>query len=847
MLSKITYSLTLLFFLSLAISNAQNSKVGTAAPPSWVLPVTTDYTSVSQNNASTSGYYYLLVNFQENVKVQQDFKHLAIKILNNDGVQEMSDISIDFDPNYQKLLFHSIKIIRGKAEINKLKQEEIRVVQRETNLESHLYDGALTAIVNLKDIRVGDIIEYSYSINGYNPIYNGVYSDKKYLQYAVPLEHLFLRILLPVEKKVQFKFANEAASPISTASSTTQTYIWNLKKVQPVLYDSNTPGWYDPYAYVSISEYTSFESLVDWSLKLFALNGQEKKKLEQSFAGIVHATDKDSITMQAIRFVQDEVRYLGFENGIEGQKPEVPSNVIEKRYGDCKAKSFLLSELLQANGIPAYPVLVHSQNGHALEKEVPWPGLFDHCIVQIMKDGKAYYIDPTISNQGGDLAHFYFPNYHKGLILRKGEKALTDLSFSNYTSTKITETYSMKEVGKTADLRVVTIYSGHDADLQRNYFAHTTLQAAQKSYIDFYSSLYPGIKPVGNIRIQDQREGTNRFMVFESYTIDSVWENTENNTKKSISFYPLSLKDYVSVVQSPGRKMPYNVNYPLNIEHESIVVLPAQWTIDDESKVIETASFQYHFNVSYKADTLRIIHKYKTLCDYIDAPSVSSFVAKHDDVLTNFSYSLTIKPEVEKSGFVISWLSVFIAFLSVLISTYFAIKIYRNYDIPVYYSTDHSRPVGGWMVFLAIGLTVAPLQLIYRIWIAPEYFNSNVMSAYIGYDNTIRNLIWGLFMFFEMIYNFVLLVFSVLVVFLLYNRRTCFPLLTTIFYASSLLILIVDIVIALKLNPDGYTPEQKSGFYGQITKGFVSAIVWIPYLMHSVRVKETFIFSSNRN
>jgi len=347
----------------------------------------------------------LLVNRQENIAKEQMFAHYSVKILNAEGLQEMADLSIDFDPSYQELVFHGIDVIRGTKVKNHLANSSIKMVQRETSLERNIYDGRLTAIINLKDIRVGDIIDYSYSIIGYNPVFNGKYSDKIYLQHSVPVEHIYIRLIVPNDRTLQFKYNNGAYKPKYYPSENGKSYVWEQRNVPIILYDINTPVWYDTYPSVYISDYSSWGSIVNWGLGLFSLNESQKNQLKESVGGFIEHNSIDSTIIRAIRFTQDEIRYLGFINGLNSHKPHLPTTVLTQRYGDCKDKSFLLSEILKSYGIDASPVLVHTSNGPSLENDLPSPSAFDHCIVQLNKNGDTYFIDPTISTQGGDLEH----------------------------------------------------------------------------------------------------------------------------------------------------------------------------------------------------------------------------------------------------------------------------------------------------------------------------------------------------------------------------------------------------------------------------------------------------------
>ena len=52
-------------------------------------------------------------------------------------------------------------------------------------------------------------------------------------------------------------------------------------------------------------------------------------------------------------WVQDNIRYIAFEDGIAGFKPDEANNVLTKRYGDCKGMANLTRQMLKAAGFDA--------------------------------------------------------------------------------------------------------------------------------------------------------------------------------------------------------------------------------------------------------------------------------------------------------------------------------------------------------------------------------------------------------------------------------------------------------------------------------------------------------------
>ncbi|WFO15398.1 DUF3857 domain-containing protein [Cellulophaga baltica 4] len=202
-----------LFIAIFTITSQLNAadRIEKKSQPNWVNPIELTDFKITEDNV---GYQYLLIDLQEHLIKQQLFRHYAVKILNSEGVQSMSDISVSYDPSYQKIEFHEIIIRRDGQKIEKLKNAVIQNIQRETNMERSLYDGSQTAIINLSDIREGDILEYSFSIIGFNPVNKGNYSTDFHQQYSSPVNRIYNRLIDNVNHRLNYKEYQSADKPI---------------------------------------------------------------------------------------------------------------------------------------------------------------------------------------------------------------------------------------------------------------------------------------------------------------------------------------------------------------------------------------------------------------------------------------------------------------------------------------------------------------------------------------------------------------------------------------------------------------------------------------------------------
>ncbi len=830
MLLKNTLLLT--FSLFFILGHAQ--KVEKEIPSSWVIPSQIISTEETQKDGA---YNYLLLDFQDNLILEEEYVHYAIELLNSEGIQEFSDITISFDPTFQKLTFHCVNIYRNGQKIDKLTKTKINTFQRETNLERNLYDGSLTAILNLPDIRVGDVIEYSYTRKGFNPINKGNYSSVYYQQYTSAVEKINHRIITDSSKPIQVKPLNGAQEPTIKKTAGIVEYTWNISGTDYYKYDTNSPYWMDFKKRVSISTFTNWENLNNLLVPLYEFD----KNLKFPSDIDKNIDDEEQRILQLIRFVQDDIRYLGFEGGIGAYKPHNPKKVLAQRYGDCKDKSLLLANLLQNEGVNAYPLLVNTEMKGEFAELLPGLNLFDHCIVHFEFRGQDYHIDPTVKNQGGDLKNISLPKYDKGLLIKPGTTTIINLrKQKKLPKIKIEETINNDSIGGNAIFLIKSTYTGSRADYMRDYFKSNTLDNIKNEFINYYSSIYPSIEATQDVRyIDNQRNGINEVVVEEYYNVNLFWAKDEETGIYSCSSEPLVLESMIEYTSSPSRKSPYYLGSPFSYEQNTNIRLPEYWDIDETNFTQESESFNYKSQVKTIGKTISINHKYELKKEFIEPKKVASFISKHEKINNQISYELTHPGNVLDASNKTNWMSYLLSILFVVLGTIIAAKVYEKYN-PKVESVDEIKSIGGWLILPAIGLVLTPFVLIFQIAVN-GYFESGLWSSFkiLGYDNWwALNLLMGA----EFAINVFLLVFSILLIILFFQKRTSLPKLIVVFYIISALTPIYDYVMYSELFPKELLADfDDTESFGDIFKSIIRAAIWIPYFMISDRVKKTFV------
>jgi len=161
---------------------------------------------------------------------RHSYSHYAFKIQNESGLENSSNIEIRFDPSYQTLLLHSVDIRRGDKKISKLVPSAIKVLQREKSLEQLIFNGSKTANLFLEDVRVGDVVEYAFSLRGSNPVFAGKHYGLFESQWGVPVQTVYSRLVTEKGRNPVIKMHNGHPEPTRQMTGGMDEYIWNTTR-----------------------------------------------------------------------------------------------------------------------------------------------------------------------------------------------------------------------------------------------------------------------------------------------------------------------------------------------------------------------------------------------------------------------------------------------------------------------------------------------------------------------------------------------------------------------------------------------------------------------------------------
>jgi transglutaminase-like putative cysteine protease len=627
--------LLLLLVLLCRMAEAQRPRV--EKEPSWITRNEPDLSGRSLDVQAESGYVDQVYEKQVNLAQQAVYHRIAIRILSEAGVQNNSEISLDFDPAYEQLVIHSINIRRGNEIINRLDLPKIKTIQQETDRYKFQFNGSMTALLLLDDVRKGDVIDYSFTRKGFNPVFEGKYTDFFTTTFSIPIYHLYYKLIVPPGRNINIRNDRTDVKSATRQVGNETVHEWKLSEVAPTHTQKNIPSWYDPYPSIMISDYHSWQDVSAWAAKLYpfdiALSPALKKKIEEIRGSHKSAGQQ---ALAAIRFVQDEVRYYGIEMGDHSHKPHHPNQIFAQRYGDCKDKTYLLCVLLRGLGIEADPVLVNTVYKKTIRNWLPSAHAFDHVTVRAKVNGRYYWFDPTINYQRGGLDKISYPDYQAGLVVSPQAQELVSIPANKNSQVKVKEVLTIPDMNGTAKLVATTRYEGGAADGIRSQFQESSLYEMEQKYLDYYIVYFEQIT-CDSVRYEEAENGG--FITREYYTIGSIW--TEENGKKELFISPYVINGILQKPTEAVRTMPFALDFPLKYSETIQIKLPEEWETESSSSEIRSDNFTFRSNYSSHDQTIELNYEYENLKDHIAPEETGEYIARFRELNDGAGFRLT--------------------------------------------------------------------------------------------------------------------------------------------------------------------------------------------------------------
>jgi len=381
---------------------------------------------------------------------------------------------------------------------------------------------------------------------------------------------------------------------------------------------SNGPAraYYEPHVIVYIASYTddnntqvpylgSLQDLYNWNYNFLKEVNQKPdanlKRLADSIT-MGAATEKEK-AKRIYRWVQQHIKYVAFEEGLEGFIPRQATDVCNKRYGDCKDMSSLLTALLQQAGLDAHFTWIGTRDIPYEYTEVHLPIVDNHMICAVKLNDNWTFLDGTDPN-----CEFGLPTY--GI---QGKQALIAFDEKKYEVVRVPEIEALKN--RIVDSTFISVASsgikGSTAVYYHGYIGNDLLNNLEsrdskdmKEFVKYKVSKGSNKFILGDYKIDLPKDDS------KSVAIKASFEVPDYGKKLGDEYYiNMNLDKFYtgSVIDTAKRKIPVEYNYRYNISQYTILDIPDNFTVSYLPKDFSLKNDLMDFNIHYSKKDNKIV------------------------------------------------------------------------------------------------------------------------------------------------------------------------------------------------------------------------------------------------
>lgn len=534
--------------------------------------------------------------------------HTEYLILDQNGILSLSEELIDYS-SFEKITINEAYVIVPKNDAS----EKIKVTQistQDADSEGSIFhdDNKETRLIFPRlEIGALRVLDYSVAISESKfPFGNNFCS-------YYPIEESSFEVLC--DTAIHPVFSSYFLDKIKiekteTVEKAKRRYSWSTKNTPTFRYEDGAPehSYFIPHVLGQIGYYNTKEGQVNVVSNLKDLHTWYFSNIKEVYNEEISAEIKnlsDSLTrnksnelekVEAIYYwVQDNIKYIAFEEGINGFVPRQPSAIIQKRYGDCKDMAALIFAMLKSVDIKSYLCWTGSRDLPYKYTDFPSSFCDNHMITVYKNEGKNYFLDATNS----------FLPFNGVASFTQGKEVLVNL---DETHCEVLEMPVPNEKYSTmTDTTYITITgkkisgNGHlSLDGYYNQFIHPVLYEVQKDKIDEAASglIRKGNNSckVQNVKVVNLTNRDKPLELFYDYSVENYVTSLDNEIYVNL----ILDKEISSGEFKKDRTIPFQFEFKTADTYTTVLKIPEGYSVKSIPKDVNYTSNTIDFSIQYK-------------------------------------------------------------------------------------------------------------------------------------------------------------------------------------------------------------------------------------------------------
>lgn len=349
---------------------------------------------------------HLTIKFKDGIPVAESQFESDRMFLNNNNPGRYSKYKI-FHSGYSELKdLDAYTMISDGSKFKKIKVADTKTSNSVNR--SVFYDDVKETSFDFAGLAENAIAHVSYS---------QFYKDAHlltpfYFSNYLPLVNTSYTVTFPNDIQLKYIIRNDEKNIIHFTEEKKRKetiYTWTATNVETVedFNDAPSDQYFQPHVIVYISSYqdnnemkpflSSLEDLYKWNSSFTKdLNINTDAALKKIVDSLIAGTTSEKEKAKNIyKWVQQNIRYVAFENGEEGFKPRQAADVCNKRYGDCKDMSSIITQMLRMANVKSYYTWIGTRSIPYDYSDVALPLVDNHMISTSFIDNQWIFLDGT--------------------------------------------------------------------------------------------------------------------------------------------------------------------------------------------------------------------------------------------------------------------------------------------------------------------------------------------------------------------------------------------------------------------------------------------------------------------
>jgi transglutaminase-like putative cysteine protease len=347
--------------------------------------------------------------------------------------------------------------------------------------------------------------------------------------------------------------------------------------------------------------------LYNWYKYLYHKCVNKPDELKAKVTELTNGKTSDIDKVKSIFYwVQDNIRYIAFEDGLAGFIPATAQDVYKSKYGDCKGMANLMTEMLKLAGLEAYMTWIGTRH-IPYDYTLPSLAVDNHCISTVVLNGKEYFLDGTEKYiPFGDYA---WRIQGKEVLIGKGDKYdVKKVPLMDIEKSKILTQTSFRLTDNILKGHVKVTLTGEQRTSFHQYY-HDLPTDDKKKLIQRFLEFGNKNLTVNNVKTSDLNNREIPVVIEGDIDLSNYIITEDKEVYVGIDFFPEDLR---GVIPDAKRQQDYALHSAYVSQDETELILPAGYKVVSMPATLSEKADDYEASGSYTAKDNKVIFK-KTL------------------------------------------------------------------------------------------------------------------------------------------------------------------------------------------------------------------------------------------